>query len=120
MLPEEVRWLWFASWVALYLWDDASWAVLSTRQLELVRQTGALSALPLILSNRSSVYAFLGELRTAALLEEELPAATRRRESPLPPTVGCRSLRCAVARRSSRSWSEPQSARRRRAGKGSP
>jgi len=76
MLPEEVRWLWFASWVALYLWDDASWAVLSTRQLELVRQTGALSALPLILSNRSSVYAFLGELRTAALLEEELSAAT--------------------------------------------
>ena len=76
MLPEEVRWLWFASWVALYVWDDASWAVLSTRQLELVRQTGALSALPLILSNRSSVYAFLGELRTAALLEEELSAAT--------------------------------------------
>jgi DNA-binding CsgD family transcriptional regulator len=74
--PTEARWLWFASWVALFMWDDASWTVLSTRQLELVRQTGALSALPLVLTNRSSVYAFLGELRSAALLEEELRAAT--------------------------------------------
>jgi hypothetical protein len=39
----------FASWVALFMWDDESWTVLSTRQLELVRQTGALSALPLVL-----------------------------------------------------------------------
>jgi DNA-binding CsgD family transcriptional regulator len=73
--PEEARWLWFASFVALDLWDDASWIALSTRQLDLVRQTGEVSALPFILSNRSGVYAYLGELRTAALLEEELRAA---------------------------------------------
>jgi DNA-binding CsgD family transcriptional regulator len=74
--PEEARWLWFASWIALFMWDDASWRVLSTRQLELVRRTGALSVLPFVLANRSSVYAFLGDLRTAAQLEEELRAAT--------------------------------------------
>jgi DNA-binding CsgD family transcriptional regulator len=74
--PEEARWLWFAGYVALYMWDDASWYALSTRHLDLVRQTGELSALPFVLSNRSSVYAFLGELRTAAILEEELRAAT--------------------------------------------
>jgi DNA-binding CsgD family transcriptional regulator len=74
--PKEAPWLWFASWIALFTWDDASWTVLSTRQLELVRQTGALSALPFVLTNRSGVYAFMGELRTAALLEEELRAAT--------------------------------------------
>jgi DNA-binding CsgD family transcriptional regulator len=74
--PKDAPWLWFASWIALFTWDDASWTVLSTRQLELVRQTGALSALPFVLTNRSSVYAFMGELRTAALLEEELRAAT--------------------------------------------
>jgi DNA-binding CsgD family transcriptional regulator len=74
--PEEARWLWFAGYVALYMWDDASWSVLSTRHLDLVRQTGELAALPFVLSNRSSVYAFLGELRTAAILEEELRAAT--------------------------------------------
>ena len=39
--PEDARWLWFASWIALHLWDDESWSVLSTRQLELVRRTGA-------------------------------------------------------------------------------
>ena len=73
---EDARWLWFASLVALFMWDDAGWAVLSTRQLEFVSQTGALSTLPFVLTDRSSVYAFLGDLRTAALLDEELSAAT--------------------------------------------
>ncbi len=76
ILPaEEARWLWFASKVALDLWDDASWNVLSTRQLDLARKTGEVSALPFVLSFRSGVYAYLGDLRTAALLEEELSAA---------------------------------------------
>ena len=75
MPAEEARWLWFASSVALDLWDDASWTVLSTRQLDLVRQAGEVSALPFVLSFRGGVYAYLGDLRTAALLEEELRAA---------------------------------------------
>ncbi|HEX3830612.1 MAG TPA: AAA family ATPase [Solirubrobacteraceae bacterium] len=74
--PEEARWLWFASWIALYLWDDEAWTVLSTRHLDLVRQAGALTALPFVLTNRSSVYAFFGELDEAAAYEEELRAAT--------------------------------------------
>jgi len=74
--PEEARWLWFGSWVALVLYDDAAWTALSTRQLDLVRATGALTALPFVLTNRSSVYAFYGELDAAASLEEELRAAT--------------------------------------------
>ena len=52
--------------------------VLSTRQLELVRRTGALSVLPFVLANRSSVYAFLGELRTAALPPERARRAFER------------------------------------------
>jgi DNA-binding CsgD family transcriptional regulator len=74
--PEEARWLWFASWIALYLSDDEAWNALSTRHLELVRETGALTALPFVLTNRSSVYAFFGELDEAAAYEEELRAAT--------------------------------------------
>ncbi len=74
--PQEARWLWFASWVALHLWDDEAWAVLSTRHLELVREAGALAALPFVLTNRSSFYAWSGELAVAASLEEELRAAT--------------------------------------------
>jgi len=57
------------------MWDDAAWSALSTRHLELVRETGELSILPLVLTDRSSVFAFLGQLRTAALLEEEAEAA---------------------------------------------
>jgi DNA-binding CsgD family transcriptional regulator len=70
--PEEAQWLWFVCWIALFLWDDESWMALSTRQLELARRTGDLSALPYLLANRSAVYAFLGDVRTAARLEDEL------------------------------------------------
>jgi DNA-binding CsgD family transcriptional regulator len=74
--PEEARWLWFASWIALFLFDDEAWTVLSTRHLDLVREAGALTALPFVLANRSSVYAFFGELGEAAAYEEELRAVT--------------------------------------------
>jgi DNA-binding CsgD family transcriptional regulator len=73
---EEARWLWFASWIALFLFDDEAWTVLSTRHLDLVRESGALAALPFVLANRSSVYAFFGELDAAAAYEEELRAVT--------------------------------------------
>ena len=76
LTPQEAGWLWFASWVALFMWDDHAWKVLFTRTLDLVRQTGGLSALPFVLGSGSSVYAFVGELKTAALLEDELRAAT--------------------------------------------
>jgi DNA-binding CsgD family transcriptional regulator len=74
--PEEARWLWFASWIALFLFDDEAWTVLSMRHLELVREAGALAALPFVLANRVSVLAFFGELGAAAAYEEELRAAT--------------------------------------------
>jgi DNA-binding CsgD family transcriptional regulator len=74
--PDEARWLWLASWVALNLWDDETWTLLATRDLELVREAGALTALPFVLTICSSVYAFFGELSAAAACEEELSAAT--------------------------------------------
>jgi DNA-binding NarL/FixJ family response regulator len=74
--PNDARWLWFAGVIALFMWDDDAWAVLFTRQLDLARQTGALSPLAFALGFGVSVYAFFGELKTAALLAEELRAAT--------------------------------------------
>jgi DNA-binding CsgD family transcriptional regulator len=74
--PEEARWLWFASQIALDLWDDHAWTVLSTRHLDLVRETGALTALPFVLTTRISVFASFGELGAAAAYQEELRAAT--------------------------------------------
>ena len=76
LAPEQARWLWFAGWIALYLLDDEAWIVLSTRHLDLVREAGALTALPFVLTNRSSVYAFFGDLGEAAAYEDELRAAT--------------------------------------------
>src|SRR4051812_10354511 len=74
--PEEARWLWFASQIALDLWDDHAWTVLSTRHLDLVRKTGALTALPFVLTTRVSVSASFGELGAATAYEAELRAAT--------------------------------------------
>ena len=74
--PEEARWLWFASRIALYLWDDQAWTELSTRHVDLVRETGALTAVPFVLTNRSSMYTFFGEPGEAASYDEELRAAT--------------------------------------------
>ena len=74
--PEEARWLWFASQLALYLWDEHAWMLLSTRHLDLVRETGALTALPFVLTTRIRVLASFGDLDAAASLEEELRAAT--------------------------------------------
>jgi DNA-binding CsgD family transcriptional regulator len=60
----------------LFMWDDDAWMVLSTRQLELARRTGALSALAYLLGSAIAVHAFFGELRTAAILAEDQRAAT--------------------------------------------
>jgi DNA-binding CsgD family transcriptional regulator len=68
---EELRWLWLACHVAIELWDDETWHVLSTRQVELARETGALAVLPIALSTRIAVHLTSGELAAAAALVEE-------------------------------------------------
>jgi DNA-binding CsgD family transcriptional regulator len=77
VLPaQEARWLFFAAWAAADLWDDETAALLSTRQLELARDAGALTAMPIVLSARSVIHAMSGELATAASLLDELQAVT--------------------------------------------
>jgi DNA-binding CsgD family transcriptional regulator len=73
---DQSRWLWFATYAALHLWDDASAMALSTRHLEIVREAGALTALPLVLASRSSILGFMGHMAEATAAEEELRAAT--------------------------------------------
>ncbi|HWD69482.1 MAG TPA: LuxR C-terminal-related transcriptional regulator, partial [Solirubrobacteraceae bacterium] len=93
--PNDARWLWFASLIAMYMWDDAAWTVLFARHLELARRTGALPAIAFTLGTGTTVYAFFGELRTAALLEEEHRAASEATgiaSNPVP-RLGLASLR---------------------------
>jgi DNA-binding CsgD family transcriptional regulator len=71
-VDEELHWLWLACIVALYLWDDERWDVLSSRYVELARTAGALSELPLALSQRAYLLLFAGDLTTAAALVDEI------------------------------------------------
>jgi DNA-binding CsgD family transcriptional regulator/tetratricopeptide (TPR) repeat protein len=82
---DELRWLWLACRTAVDLWDDQAWEALSTRHLRLARESGALTVLPLALSQRISVLTFSGQLADARSLIEEMQAAVDATESELPP-----------------------------------
>ena len=75
VLPaEDAKWLWFACWAAADLWDDETWDLLSARQLDLVRSTGALSAIPFVLTARSAVHLVSGDVHAAASQVDEIRA----------------------------------------------
>jgi DNA-binding CsgD family transcriptional regulator len=71
---EGIRWLWLACRVAAFLWDDEVWEVLSGRFVQLARDSGALSVLPLALTTRTGAHLFAGRLVTASSLVDELVA----------------------------------------------
>ena len=68
---EEIRWLWVACHIAHDLWDYDTWHALSIRFVELARDAGALTVLPVALNNRMVMHLHAGELATAASLLEE-------------------------------------------------
>jgi DNA-binding CsgD family transcriptional regulator len=71
----ELRWLTLAFVAALEVWDDEGCAMISSRYVQLARQTGALSHLPSALAGRTYVLLFAGELTTAASTAEEMQVA---------------------------------------------
>jgi len=68
---EERRWLWHACRVAMKLWDDESWFVLSTRAVQLAREVGTLTVLPHALNLHAGIHIFAGEFATAEALRDE-------------------------------------------------
>jgi hypothetical protein len=83
----ELRWIWLACRVAADLWDHETWDTLVTRQVQLVRDAGAMTLLPLALSQRIATHTMAGELAAAALLSM---SCRRQRTRPAPtsfPTV---------------------------------
>jgi DNA-binding CsgD family transcriptional regulator len=72
---EEVRWLWIAMRVASDLWEEESFQALGSVYLDIVRETGALSELPIAINSAAGVRIPRGELGEAALLLEEAQAA---------------------------------------------
>jgi DNA-binding CsgD family transcriptional regulator len=82
---EELPPLWFAAFTAPVVWDDACWDALSRRHVELARNSGALSELPLALNVRTYIHLFRGELGTARALVEEARVAVEATGASLPP-----------------------------------
>ncbi|MDX6410391.1 MAG: hypothetical protein QOE13_3462, partial [Gaiellaceae bacterium] len=74
--PREARWLPLACQAAADVWDDVTWRLLSTRELERARDTGALTAMPLVLSTLSYIHAISGDLAAAEALLDEITAST--------------------------------------------
>jgi DNA-binding CsgD family transcriptional regulator len=73
---EGIRWLWLACHTAALLWDDETWDVLSARHVELAREAGALTELPIALWSRIGLHLHAGELAAATSLNEEMEEVT--------------------------------------------
>ncbi|WP_181313188.1 ATP-binding protein [Nocardioides campestrisoli] len=79
---EERRWLALACHVALMLWDDDALWELALRAIELAREAGALSILPVALAGVASIQVISGELAQAAELTAEEAAITQATGTP--------------------------------------
>jgi DNA-binding CsgD family transcriptional regulator len=73
---EGIRWLWLACRTAMDVWDDESWFVLSARQIQLARDAGALTVLPLALNLEAGIRIFAGQFAAADTLTEEADAVS--------------------------------------------
>jgi DNA-binding CsgD family transcriptional regulator len=82
---ESLRWMWLAAIAAVSMWDDRMWELLAARQLQLARDAGALTLLPVALNHRIGAHAFAGELVAATTLVGEVQAAQKAIESRFPP-----------------------------------
>ena len=71
---EELRGLAYACSVALYLWDDESWQVLSARHVALAREAGALTILPQALEMHAASLVLAGNLSGGQTLADEADA----------------------------------------------
>jgi DNA-binding CsgD family transcriptional regulator len=71
---ERLRWSLVAGRAAALIWDYDSWDALTARQVQLARDAGALTVLPLALSIRGAVHTFAGELDIAASLVDRAEA----------------------------------------------
>jgi DNA-binding CsgD family transcriptional regulator len=82
---DELRWFVHAEWTAGELGDDETWDMLAARHVQLAREAGALSVLPLALTSRIIMHVLAGELAAAASLLPELAAVSEATGSPFYP-----------------------------------
>jgi DNA-binding CsgD family transcriptional regulator len=82
---QDLGWLVLGAQLAVTLWDEEGYEELAQRQLRLARKTGALEALPIVLTNRAVAHILAGEPAAAASLAEEIEVISEAAGIPLPP-----------------------------------
>lgn len=69
---DDQRWLWLAAVVAVHVWDDESWDVLTARHVRIARELGDLTELPLVLNSRLVLNLWSGQFQAATSLLTEI------------------------------------------------
>jgi DNA-binding CsgD family transcriptional regulator len=82
---EGLRWLWLACRAALVVWDDASFDLLSDRQVTLARDAGALVMLPIAFNMRATAHLYAGEFTPAASMVAQAESVTEATGSRIAP-----------------------------------
>jgi DNA-binding CsgD family transcriptional regulator len=73
---EELRWLWVACHCAMLIWDDDSLQALCSHQVRLAREAGALTALPIALTQLVGARLIAGDFAGVAALIEEIESVS--------------------------------------------
>jgi DNA-binding CsgD family transcriptional regulator/tetratricopeptide (TPR) repeat protein len=68
---QALRWLWLACHTSRAIADDAGWDELTERHVRLARRAGALSLLPVALTERSTMQLYAGKFTAATSLKTE-------------------------------------------------
>jgi DNA-binding CsgD family transcriptional regulator len=82
---EVMRWGWVATGTAYAVWDEEAFYAISSRQVELVRDAGALAHLPVHLAQLGIVHALMGDFTSAADAVAESDGVAAATGSLLPP-----------------------------------
>jgi DNA-binding NarL/FixJ family response regulator len=84
-VEDVLRWGWIAAAAFIYLWDVEGLHAISARQVQLVRDAGALALLPLSLSQLGIASPWLGDFAGAASLIAETDSVAAATSSPIAP-----------------------------------
>ncbi|MFI5613301.1 AAA family ATPase [Amycolatopsis sp. NPDC051903] len=79
-----LRWYGLVGRIALDLWDQQSWDDLAARQVQILREQGVLTLLPVALAYRAGVCVHAGRFDEAAALLEESDAISQATGAPPP------------------------------------
>ncbi|NIK62151.1 AAA family ATPase [Kribbella shirazensis] len=68
----DLRWIWLATLLAIDLWDDESWDVLTAKHVRIARGAGDLTEIPSVLGTRVILQMFAGEFTVAESVIREI------------------------------------------------